>query len=256
MKIFRSGGIREEWSPDPLAKTAAADELAVNPLYEVIKDLPIKTAEDDKPSDDKPKDDKPKDESAPPFGKKDEAPKDEAPKDEKSDKSPFALEAPVAPESPESPLGEGSAPLGEGTAEQVAVGKAEVAIDAAKAAIEEVKQTVTECAGEGKPAPAEGVAPVATSELPPIDELHIELDEPSFGGGLGAEIGIGGDIPGVVEEPHAALGKETCASSEPKFEKIAKLSPDNKKKLGEYWRSVYPPELHGYVDAMLRDYES
>ncbi len=66
------------------------------------------------------------------------------------------------------------------------------------------------------------------------------------------------EIPGVVEEKAGEVEKEGCgmscgASSNDKLIALAKLSPENRKDLGKFWKDDLgmPAE---WVDAMLKDY--
>jgi len=257
MKIFRSGGVREEWSPNPLEKTAGVDEMPLNPLFEAVKDIQIKTAgenpfaksedkADDKPKDDAPKaDDKPKDDAP----KTEDKPKDDAPKTE--DKPEVGGDEPVV--SPvggdlggelAGDLGGGAGPVS-GAASPLAV--AVEAIDAAKAAVEDVAAAVGAVVGGvaggtetpvGAPIDGASASPLgldgagAAGPVAPIDEVHIELDG---AGDLGGAGGVGSpapdlDIPGVVEEGASSeLEKTTCAETI-KWVKVADMSPKEKSK--------------------------
>jgi len=117
--------------------------------------------------------------------------------------------------------------------------------------------------GSPEPSPSE-----ALGGSPVVDEVEIELSPEAPADGVAKD----GDekketaIPGLKseepkseepksEEPKSEPKEEKEASSdEPKFVRLAKISPENRKDLRDYWANKlgFPKE---YVDAMVADYE-
>jgi hypothetical protein len=239
MKLFRSGGIREEWSQDPtLSKTAGADELESNPLYDAIKDLPVKLAQEEKAEE------KVEDKPAEKSEKAEDKPEDK-PAEKAEDKPAEKSENPFAEK--KETVGDQAAEVAGEASEAEAIAKVKDAVEVALDAVNEAEAVIKD---EEKTELGEGVAE-------PVDAVEITLDDSMAT--PGAEVNAlppltpeVPEIPGVVPgEP--TLEKETCAAVEPKFEKFSKLSPKTRKLVGEYFRTIYPSE---YVDAMVRDYEA
>lgn len=56
--------------------------------------------------------------------------------------------------------------------------------------------------------------------------------------------------PEVKENPYGGKKEDKKASSQPKFQKVAKLSASDRSMLRDYWLTMYGPD---YVEAMLAE---
>jgi len=122
----------------------------------------------------------------------------------------------------------------------------EVAIDAAKTALDDVEIAVEQLKSENvEEEEAEEGEEVSFEETP--DEVEIELDsEPE------------NEVVDVEVEDEAPdddnVDEEVKEASSSKFYKIASLSPDNRKKLADYWVKSLGYDKD-YVKMMLKDYD-
>lgn len=98
---------------------------------------------------------------------------------------------------------------------------------------------------------------VSMPDIPEIpEEVSVEIEEEP------ATSETSGVPPGVVDEAakegesveEEAAEKVSCAAAEGRFVKIAALTPENKKKLKDYWANVLGYDKK-YVEYMVTDYE-
>jgi len=126
---------------------------------------------------------------------------------------------------------------------------AKTALDDASAAIADAKASEVEEVAE------EVEIPVSLDEA--TGEMNISLPE-SKDGEKAVEVEIEGEVPvdsvtDKIEEKPVEKCAETDKSAS-RFYKIAMLSPDNKKKLANYWINILGYDAD-YVKLMVRDYE-
>jgi hypothetical protein len=129
--------------------------------------------------------------------------------------------------------------------EEVAEKSEDAAVAKIEEAVIEIEDAVEELKGDQK---KEEVA----------EEVEIEITDDDKEVVPGKEVSDGEII--VVSEPSPTAcmaGKKEevkVASTDEEFQKFAKLSPENKKKLANYWTQMlgYPKD---YVDLMTKDYE-
>ena len=285
-KIFLSGGTRQEWVPDlnTLDKTATTEDLlAVNPLWEAVKNLPSAKitqkaqfgSDKEEKAEDKPEakaDDKPEDK------KEDntEAKSEDKPETKADDK----VEKPESPVTPEAPKIDGAPEVAVAVGESSEIAAVEVAKEKLQEAVQAVEEVAQAVGSEGKAEVTEEIAEGGTGlgeglgEGAPVDMVSIELDGNDLPGSEipGTDLGNDGHcpkcggtctckseeiIPGVEGDSDLGIDKETCmAGVSGRFEKVAKLSSKNREALRAYWTSVYGSELKDYVDAMTKDYEN
>ena len=139
-------------------------------------------------------------------------------------------------------------------AEHEAVGEVEQAVEKLEEVVVELKDAV------GK------------SEVAEEKEIEIEIEEDGDKPKLEFEVGeksVVPEIPGkdvsqseIIVESKPDCGcmakkevkLEKSAATEEEFCRFAKLSPANRKKLGDYWKNMlgFPKD---YVDLMVKDYE-
>ena len=113
---------------------------------------------------------------------------------------------------------------------------------------------------------------VGKSEVAEEKEIEIEIEEDGDKPKLEFEVGeksVVPEIPGkdvsqseIIVESKPDCGcmakkevkLEKSAATEEEFCRFAKLSPANRKKLGDYWKNMlgFPKD---YVDLMVKDYE-
>lgn len=131
--------------------------------------------------------------------------------------------------------------------DEVAVESIEVAVEAVEDALEEVKDAVSEAKGKGV---SEDEITEVEIEIPGVPETEEEAE-----------------VEEVVEDKEGEIEKEstqytemsadedvTLAGSSEEFCKFAKLSPQNRSKIADYWVNMlgYPKD---YVTLLTKDYE-
>ena len=129
----------------------------------------------------------------------------------------------------------------EEAAEEAEVSGVEEKVEEIKADLDElVEIVVTE--GEGGALEIADEEPLESVTAPIEGDVEIEIEEPE-------EIEECGGSPAMAASDDAIV----VANESGRWVKIAKLSPENKKKTRDYWLMLGFPQA--YVDAMVKDYE-
>ena len=263
--VVPAGNKNVEWvhEDQTLQKTASTGEIAqesVNPLYEAAKKyLQAKKDKEEKKDCDKckkvpceckatkeagiedlnkGKEDKPEDK---PEDKKDDKPADKPADAPKSDSAVANVEQAV------------KEVVQKANEAEAVIEKVEVAVEKIEQAVQEVKTVVQ------KEVP--GVAPDMGSDMGEKDEIEIEVsdEEPSIeldvqkqDGDKGLIVESEPDVEGCMAKNK--VGMDKAAASE-EFCRYSMISPDNKKKLYDYWVNAlgFPKD---YVKLLVKDYEA
>jgi len=161
----------------------------------------------------------------------------------------------------EAPCGD----VGEEVAEEKAIDKVQEATEAVEVAVEELKGAVEDAGGVHK---EEGISVECPEGEGDVEEVEIEIVDDEKSPEVSVEIPDGEKKEEKImvksEEPKEEKKECACAGKEEKLEKdagteeefckFAKLSPQNKKKLSNYWVNMlgYPKD---YVALMTKDFE-